>query len=288
MSTESAQGSSDFEFVQVLADKLSSGSVELPSFPDAVIRLRQVLSDDNTTTEQIAQLLAAEPMLAARLLRIANSAALRPGTEPITDLNRVINRIGRNMVRNAAMSFGVKQAQEAQKLQHAQPFLKEVWDESTHVAALSYVLAKRYTKLNPDEALLVGLLHSIGKLYILAEAENQPELFDDEAMLRNTLNEWHAAIGSAILESWQLSEELSFAVSSFQDTGREHEGPPDLTDVLTIAHLLACFLNAEADAELQLNEVAASRNLDVSANDILPVIQESEESITSLRQALGG
>ncbi|MGI9258051.1 MAG: HDOD domain-containing protein [Gammaproteobacteria bacterium] len=288
MSTEATQSSSDFEFVQILADKLSSGSIELPSFPDAVIRLRQVLSDENSTTEQIAQLLAAEPMLAARLLRIANSAALRPGTEPITDLNRVINRIGRNMVRNAAMSFGVKQAQETQKLKQAQPFLREVWDESTHVAALSYVLAKRYTKLNPDEALLVGLLHSIGKLFILSEAENQPELFADEAVLRKTLNDWHAPIGSAILESWDLSEELSFAVSSFQDTSREHEGPPDLTDVLTIACLLACFLNAEADAEFQLNEVSASRYLEVSTSDILPVIQESEESITSLRQALGG
>ena len=287
MSTEPSEKPSDFQFVQILADSLSKDTIELPSFPDVVIRLRQVLSDENSTTDQIGQLLAAEPTLAAKLLQIANSAALRPSTEPITDLNRVINRVGRKTVRNAAMSFGMKQAQDAQKLKQAQPFLKEVWSESTYVAALCYVLAKQYTKINPDEALLVGLLHCIGKLYILSQAEHFPELFSEELELRKTLQDWHAAIGSAILESWKLSEDLSYAVSNFQDTGREHEGPPDLTDVLTIGHLLAIFLNADENAEIQLNNVSACKHLNVSAADLLPVIQESEASITSLRQALG-
>lgn len=287
MTADSARECLDFGFVQTLADNLSRGSVELPSFPEVVIRLRQVLADDDSTTAQISQLLSAEPTLAARLLQIANSAALRPGAAPIKDLNMVINRVGRDFVRNAAMSFGVKQAREAQKLVEAQAYLKEVWSESTYVAALCYVVAKRFTKLNPDEALLAGLLHCIGKLYILSQAESHPELFKDEGKLRSILSDWHTAIGSAILESWNLSENLSYAISNFQDASREHEGPPDITDVLTIAHLLAVFLSADSDAEIQLGNVSAGRALDVSVADLLPVMQESEEFIANLRQAMG-
>lgn len=276
-----------FNFVQSLAQHLSSGSIELPSFPDVVIRLRQVLEDEKSTTAQIVQLLAAEPALAARLLQIANSAALRPSGSKITDLNMVINRLGRNMVRNSAMSYALKQMREAQKLEAAQAHLEQLWSESAHVAALCYVLTKKFTKLNPDEALLVGLLHGIGKLYILAQAATHPALFQDEAEFQQILRDWHAAIGSAILESWEFPEAVSSSVAKYQEVEREHDGPTDLTDILILAHLIAAFLREESDSELQLDQVPAGRNLAVSAADFMSVLQESEEHITSLRQALG-
>ncbi len=287
MTAQPSNSGGEFGFVQALADNLSSGSIELPSFPEVVIRLRQVLADEESTTAQIGQLLAAEPSLAARLLTIANSAALRPGTTPISDLNMVINRCGRNMVRNAAMSFAMKQVRETQTLEDAQLYLREVWSESTHVAALCYVLAKKFTNLNPDEALLVGLLHNIGKLYILAQAESHPDLFNDDSELRNILREWHTAIGKAILENWKFSEEFLVSVSNYEDVSRAHDESADLTDVLTVAYLLATLLSEHGDAEVRLGEIPAGEKLAVSAEDITSVLQESEEQISSLRRALG-
>ncbi len=287
MTSQAVDQGEKFNFVQSLADHLSRGSIELPSFPDVVIRLHQVLDDQQSTTAQIVQLLAAEPALAARLLQIANSAALGTTTSQITELNTAINRLGRKLGRNSGMSFALKQIREAQKLEAAQPYLEEVWGESTHIAALCYVFARKFTKLNPDEALLVGLLHAIGKLYILGQAETHPELFQDDSDLRDILRDWHAAIGSAILESWKFSEEVSSSVASYQDVDREHDGPTDLTDILILAHVLAAFFREETDTELQLETVPASRHLTVSAGDVISVLQESEEQIASLRRALG-
>ena len=86
MEAQKVQYGDKSALVQFLTDHLSSGSIELPSFPDVVIRLREVLEDEQSTTAQIVQLLSAEPALSARLLKIANSAALLlPGTAPITD-----------------------------------------------------------------------------------------------------------------------------------------------------------------------------------------------------------
>jgi HD-like signal output (HDOD) protein len=275
-----------FAFVQRLATQLSSDDIELPSFPDVVIRLRQLLDDERSTTAQIVQLLAAEPALAARLLQMANSAALRGSAGEITNLNMAVTRLGRNMVRNSAVSYAVKQLREAQKLKEAQVYLEEIWDESTHVAALCYVLARRFTRLNADEALLVGLVHAIGKLYILGQAQADPELFAGETDLRETLREWHAPIGSAILQNWNFSEAVSGSVAEFQQVERDHEGPPDLTDILIVAHLLATFLRTESDAELQLGEVPASRHLNISVQDFQSVLTEMDEHVSSLRRAL--
>lgn len=287
MSTEPLTQDHKLNFVQSLADDLSTGSIELPSFPDVVIRLRQILEDDKSTTAQIVQLLTAEPVLAARLVQMANSAALRGEAAEMTDLKMVVNRIGRNMVRNSAMAYAMKQMRETQKLEPAQPYLEALWNDSTHLAALCYVLTKKLTKLNPEQALLVGLLHSIGKLYILAQAEAHPELFDDAAHFSEILDSWHAGIGSAILEAWQFPEEVAGSVAKYQEVEREHEGPTDLTDILIVAHLIGDFLRQESDAELQLENVPAANNLAISAAEIGGVLQQADEQIAELRSALG-
>ncbi len=287
MSTEPMTQDHKLNFVQSLAEDLSKGSIELPSFPDVVIRLRQVLEDENSTTPQIVQLLTAEPVLAARLIQMANSAALRGVTSEMTDLKMVVNRLGRKMVQNSAMAYAMKQMRETQKLDSAQPFLEELWNESTHLAALCYVLTKKLTKLNPEQALLVGLLHGIGKLYILAQAEAHPELFEDTAHLSEILDSWHAAIGSAILEAWEFPEEVSGSVAKYQEVEREHEGPTDLTDILIVAHLIGAFLRQDSDAELQLENIPATQHLSISAAEIGGVLQQAEEQIAALRSALG-
>lgn len=276
-----------FELVQILAKDLSTGGLELPSFPDIVVRIRRALADENVTTDQIVQIIGADPVLAARILTISNSAALRPATDPITDLRMAVNRIGHNMVRNTSMSHGVAQSKAACTLKEARQILDRLWDECSHVAALCFVLAKKRTKLNPDEALLIGLMHGIGKLYILGRAESHPELFENEEDLMRIVADWHAAIGSSILENWGFEEHVAFAIANYSDFERDHEDLADYTDVLTLAHLFSELVRSESDMEVQLENVPASQKLDIATDDLVPILEESEEHIRSLRRALG-
>ena len=140
--------------------------------------------------------------MAARLLSIANSAALRPSGDPITDLSMAVNRIGRVMVRSSAMSFALAQIRNTRKLETVKAHLNTLWEQCAHVAALCYVLTRTYTKLNPDEAMFVGLMHGIGRMYILVRAEEFPSIFKDEADMLDIMDEWDSAIGSSIIENW--------------------------------------------------------------------------------------
>ncbi len=287
METAAPDRNEKFEFVQRLADDLSGGKIELPSFPDIVLRVRQALEDEDCTTEKLVQLIGAEPVLAARLLTLANSAALKPSGDPITDLNMAVNRVGRIMVRSSAMSFAVEQMRSARKLETVKAQLNALWEQCAHVAALCYVLTKKYTKLNPDEAMFVGLMHGIGRMYILVRAEEFPEVFRNDTDMLEIMDEWDSATGSSIIENWGFSSHISEAVRDYKDVHRAHENEVDYTDILILAFLFFQFVTADDDAEFVLDDVPASQQLSLAAADMISVLTESEEQIRSLRRALG-
>lgn len=286
MDVASAEQAGKFELVQILARDLSNGGLELPSFPDIVIRIRRALASENVTVDQIVQIIGADPVLAARILMISNSAALRPATDPITDLRMAVNRIGHNMVRNTAVSHGVTESKKGFKLKEAKDCLEKLWDECAHVASLCFVLAKKRTSLNADEALLIGLMHGIGKLYILSRAESHPELFENEADLFQIMDDWHGAIGSSIVDTWGFEQHVSFSIANYCDFTREHDDVADYTDVLTLGHIFSRFVRSE-NMEIQLETVPASQKLNIGTEDLLPILDESKEQIRSLRRALG-
>jgi HD-like signal output (HDOD) protein len=282
-----AQPSIGFEFVRSLAAELSRGNVDLPSFPEIAVRVRRVLSDPKSSVEQVVRVVGSEPALAARLLRIANSASLNRSGRAVTDLRTAINRIGYNMVRSAAISFSMAQIRKSNKLVGLEHHLNDLWQRSTLVAAYSYVLARMCTKVNPDEAMLTGMMHGIGKLYVLTRAIDHPELFITDKTLNDIIDEWHATIGKSILENWDFSEAMAQAVGDQADFSRADDGPPDLSDVIAVAILMAAHGEDASGLEAALQGLGATKRLRLDEEKTQTVIRESTAEVTALSQALG-
>ncbi len=280
-------GTEVFAFVQALAAELSGGKVDLPSFPDIALRVRQVLSDEEVSQEKVVRVIGSEPMLAARLLQIANSAAVNFSGRAICELRSAIARLGFNMVRSAAIAFAMSQLKRSSELKGLERPLEQLWQRSAAVAATSYVVAKRFSRINPDTAMLAGLLHGIGKLYILTRAGNYPGLLADEAAYNCIVRDWHAAIAKALLENWEMAEEIVQAVSEYEDLERRGARAPDLTDVLTVSHLLDAFKDHPETLELNMHDAAACRRMQIDAAGYRKLIEESEHEIKALREALG-
>ncbi len=276
-----------FAFVETLAAELSGGKVDLPSFPDIALRVRQALSDEEVSQEKVVRVVGSEPMLAARLLQIANSAAINYSGRPITELRTAIARLGFNMVRSAAIAFAMSQLKKSDALKGLEQPLDDLWQTSAAVAAMSYVVAKRFSRVNPDTAMLAGLLHGIGHLYILTRASRHPRLLADRGAYSAIVRDWHTPIAQALLENWDMAEEIVTAVSNYEDLERKHAGPPDLTDVLTVSQLLSAFKDHRDTLELNMHDVAACRRLQIDAAGYQKLIDESQREIDALREALG-
>jgi HD-like signal output (HDOD) protein len=276
-----------FAFVQELAAEMSHGKIDLPGFPNIAMRVRQVLADKEVGPEKVVRVISSEPVLAAQLLRMAGAAARNPSGKPITDLRTAVVRVGLDAVRSATFSFALSQMRNVEALRGLEGPLDELWRRSAAVAAMTYVLARRHTRVNADTAMLAGLLHSIGRLYILTRAARHPALFADHATFHSIVRDWGGPVAKAVLENWGLAEEIVTAVSEFQDFERQHEGPVDLVDVLTIGYLLAVYKEHPESIELNLQNVSACTRLPLDLQGYLTLIQESESEIAELYRALG-
>ncbi len=276
-----------FAFVQQLAAELSKGKVELPSFPDIALRVRKVLSDENVTQDMVVRVVGSEPALAARLMQIGNSAALNFSGKPITELRSAISRMGFNMVRSAAIAFAMSQLKKQDALKGLEKPLEDLWKRSASVAAMSHAVARRFSKVNADTALLAGLLHGIGQLYILTRSAQHPGLFANQAAYSAIVRDWHSAISKALLENWEMAEEVIEAVGNYEDLERDNSGPVDLTDVVTVGYLLAAFKDHPETIELNMHDVAACKRMQIDRASYEQLIDESEQEIDTLRAALG-
>jgi len=289
LTNPSSQGQSSvaFDFVRTLATELSVGNVDLPSFPEIAVRVRRILSDPKSSVEQVVRVVGSEPALAARLLRIANSASLNRSGRTVNDLRTAINRIGYNMVRSASISFSMSQIRKSNMLVGLEHHLNDLWKCSASVAAFAYVLARNCTKVNPDEAMLTGMMHGIGKLYVLTRVIDHPELFASNSLLNQIIGEWHASIGRAILENWNFSEPMARAVGEQANFSRTEEGPPDLADVIAVAVLMDSHAADVPGLVVAMKELGAAERLGLDEAKTLAVMRESAAEVSALSEALG-
>ncbi len=276
-----------FAFVQSLAAELSTGKVDLPSFPDIVPRVRHALADESATPQKIVRVVSSEPALAAKLLQIANSAALNFSGKAVTDLRTAVARLGFDMVRTAAIAFAMSQLKKVHALEGLEKPLDVLWRRSAAVAAMSHVLAKRFSRINPDTALLAGLLHGIGELYILTRAKQHAALFANQAAYQAIVRDWHTSIAKALLENWEMADEIIAAVSEFENPERDYSGPADLTDVLSVAYLIVSYQDHPDAIELNMQGVSACQRLRLDQAAYEKLLTESAAEVAAMQQALG-
>jgi HD-like signal output (HDOD) protein len=274
-------------FVRALATELASGEVDLPGFPDIVVRVRRALADENVSTDTVARVVGAEPVIAARLLRMANSVALNPSGKPVTELRTAVLRVGLNVVRSTTIAFAVQQLRKAPELRGLEKPLDLLWRRSVLIASLSYVVARRYAYASPDSALLAGILHGIGRLYILTRASRHPELFTNVSSYQAIERDWHLPFACALLEHWGIAEEIIQAVRQSEDFARESRGAVSLSDVLVAATLIAVYRDQPDLLEARLHSVrpVAGFRLDRAVCEAL--ITESAQELAELQDALG-
>ncbi len=272
-----------FKFVQDLASDLNRGDVKLPSFPDVVMRIKRAIEEQNCDSARLARIVSSEPALAARLLKVANSALMQRGGKPVKDIKTAIARLGVQMLHSTAVSVAVEQIFLGASLKEQRERLRTVWRDAAHVAAFSYTLARRVrVGINPDEALLGGLLHNVGKLYIVMNADRHPLFLRDEQALDLVADAWHGQIGRAILEAWDFSDGLAAAAADHMDLERSVSGPADLTDMVSVAWLMTrkdgfytAGTNVRAFSRLRLDE-----------DKCATIRHESIDEIKALGQAL--
>ncbi|HEY2633884.1 MAG TPA: HDOD domain-containing protein [Steroidobacteraceae bacterium] len=272
-------------FLQKLAAEVSEGSIDLPCFPEVVIRISTALADPKTTADHVVTIVGAEPRLAARILQTANSAAFNTSGKRLTDLRSAITRLGHQMVHGTAMSYAMQQMKNEAALRSIAQPMTQLWNRSITVASICRIVARR-TKVNADAAFLTGLLHGIGNLYIMARAATQATALGSEHSWLDLLVGWQASIGKAVLESWGFAEEMCDAVGEQEDHERRWKHEAALSDVLIASLVLADALQTPEPRAVATEGVNAFLTVAVKAEDCSEILSEAERQISLVHEAL--
>ena len=284
---EAGADGAGFAFVRELATALSTGPIELPSFPDVALRVQEVLADDEVSTEMVVRIVGAEPMLAARIVSLANSAAMNPSSTPVAELRTAVARLGFDSLRAAAVSFAMAQLRRRAEFANIEQQLTQLWLDSVTFASTACVVARRSGRMGPDTALFAGLVAGVGRIYILTRANSHPELFGDPGTYQSIVSGWHANVARALLESWHVAEEVIEAVQCYERRNEETRAGAPLPDVLASA----CYLNQYRDAPEMLTQTLpqawALRRLGLNSQACIAVLGESAAELAALRAALG-
>lgn len=270
-----------FLILQDIARDLS-GDVNFPTCMDAAILVRNTLRDPYANLSRVVQVIGVEPLISSKLLKLANSVAFNPSGQTVSELSPAISRLGFETVRTTSLAVAMDQMLKSRNLTAFDDISRNAWEHSIRVAAISRVLARRIGRINPDEAMLAGLVHDIGIFYLLYRAAEYPEYRQNPTAIIELITGWHEGIGESLLHILGLPDRITDAVRD-HDRLQNVENPCSVRDVLYFANLLAGWDADWLPAPVDEQE-AAIRAAD--RDRYADLVAEAEEDIAELRAAL--
>jgi HD-like signal output (HDOD) protein len=275
---------SPLEFLSSMADTLAAGIVDLPAFPQVVIKVQEAFKDPKYTPQTIARIISTERSLADRLLQMANSTAFNATGRVIIDLGVAINRLGAQKVYSVALAHAVQHIRQNELLRSITPKIDSLWSECVTVAHFSEAITKKSSLPFPG-AFAAGLLHGIGRFYILVQSAKHSASRPSVPLNAALIDSWHPAIAKAVLKNWQLDDAVCEAVGAQAEVHIVRVGPPTLTDVLIASIRLATRMQNSFETA-NFNAGGAFARLDLSAEACKTLITQAAEETRALQRAL--
>jgi HD-like signal output (HDOD) protein len=282
---EAVEGRLLFDIYQAYAED----RLEIPALPELAERIRRAVDDPGNGASEVARVVQADPAIAARLLRVANSA-LYGGASPARSLREAVVRLGLKATRDLVFAFTVEHAFTSQHSALRRRLL-DVWRHSTFVAAIAFTLARQLNGFDPERALLAGLLHDVGAALLVTRADAWPELTDDPAKLQQVIDALRGEIGALLLERWGFQDDLVTAAREAEAWHRDPRPAADLCDIVLLSQLYALRRSGGPANLPDLNAVPAFARLGLAAlppDQVTAMFEDAQKEIGELRRLLLG
>lgn len=241
---------------------------KLPSLPEIYAELVRVVDDPNSTIDTISVTLRKDPSLAARLLKLANSAFYGVPAQ-IGTVEEAVQLIGLREIKDLVMATSVIRAFD--KLPVSLVDAHSFWYHSIACGLASAMLAQDRHDPAPERFFVGGLLHDIGHLILylwlpeesldilrLCEKTREP----CTRVEMNNLGFDHALLGGELIANWRLPPSLREMVACHHHPANSRLAPLDVFTVHYADFLTTAleFGNSGESLVLPLNVPASCQN----------------------------
>ena len=269
------------EFVGAVREDLRTNNIYLPTLPTLAFEALLVINDAGSSAADLEKVISKDAALTARLIRYANSPLYR-GTHTVTAIKLAITRIGFQRVKNAVYAVSMKEVFRT-PIKAIEQRMEELWTHSVKVGAQAAILAKDHPRLDPDVALVAGLVHDIGKIPLLIKACEYEELSENPDFLDRLLLKLHPQLGSSIIKLWKFDEKVVEVALEHENLSRDTgDAPVDYVDLVQVANILAHKGSDHPLAHLDYQSVKAFSKVFINAE--LEKNQDMEEDTKAVEE----
>ncbi len=258
----------------------------LPSMPQILLKLLEQCQAEDVGMGELADLIAKDPGIAAKVLTVANSSAYHRGGQRI-GLEASLTALGSDMIKTLVINESVFQV--FNNFAHSNSTdLRAFWKHSLSAAVIAQEIALRSEYPNVEEAYLAGLLHDVGRLGLLAAANKEYAFLffapDDEKLCmieQSVVETTHCEVGAWLVDRWQLDSFLADGVLYHHEAAARVEAAHPLVRIVFLAHVLTLATDKETMAK------TAELLFEIPAAEIETIHRESHAKVRKLADFLG-
>lgn len=254
-------------------EQLIMSTGDLPTIPIVATKVMQLMEDENATADDLARVVASDPAVAARVLKISNSSFYGCQRQ-IQTLPHAIMMLGFVTLKSVVIAASLKQVYHPFGLTE-----KLLWEHSFGAGLAARLIASELRAVNPDEAFLGGLFHDLGKN--IMNFMDQPKFqevmqrcYNDgitfEEAERQVFPYTHEEVGALVIKKWNFPDHLIRAVLFHHTLELDTDDDPYLEQLACVVSLSNLFchrfgvgmLGGEEEIDIASSLPAQRLNLD--------------------------
>lgn len=229
-------------FYAALGSELSSNSLNFPTSFNLIKRALAIMDDPQSTIKDYAVLVQSEPILLAKVLRMANSIAMNPYGREITSAFEAVQRLGSKKIRCLVYLVMMEQVRQDNRSEELKKIANILWKHSVDIACLSYATAKHTGICEADEAMLTGIMIDIGQFFIISRLPGYPEILSNTTCMTELIKNSHISVAKQIIDTMKLPRVV---IDVYNCNLKYHPVWPmiDVVDIVTLASICTNFRN---------------------------------------------
>lgn len=268
--------------LDLIVKQATRSDLIFPTHMSASVRLQQMLGDPDCHLDEVARLAIAEPLIAARLVAIANSVAFTRFGGKVNNVRAAIAQLGLKTLRSVVAAIFLRQVGSVIANPAIRSRTDALWRHSADVATLAWALARELKAVDPETALFAGVVHEIGGFFLLSRAEEFPILLelgdsDGEAAALGELN-------ASVLRALKVPKTVVEAISILPSITESSDLRSGLGEIVALAN---DWEECRSPLEPPFRQgIRARGNGIVAGKKVADILQSATFEITSMRDAL--
>lgn len=193
------------ELIEKLKEKIEQDTLILPTLPAIAMQISDEANNPDADLKKMYSIIIKDPALSARMVKVANTSLIAK-SQPVSGLDRAVNRLGLKNIKNIAIGLAMEQMFESNST-FTKSKMKKKWDQTVTTIGASigvFNLIKEDLKkeFSEDTLILAALLRNIGCLPIYKEASEFGDICYVNNFMEPAIEKYSGLIGGSILKKW--------------------------------------------------------------------------------------